>query len=241
MEQEPEWGHCGTEARLSAISTQYFLRHKCSQEWVIQQGTSEVEGLGYKWARLRYGKIRHPNLGCAIAVSVSSQESASPVPVPASGQVHAALMLQVTQRGLVNLQISAPRLQVLWPLLLGWQTCYIKITREVVPPCWLCSLSSAENVPERRKLETLVLSRKGRGGQGRASGGGLALILFVFSTCVSLGHQKRVGLREIQVQSLGAKHTNLQSCFKGWMKSFIHSSAVYSVFTKLLKSQKWIV
>lgn len=221
MDQEPEWGHCGTGARVSAISTQYFLRHKCSQEWVIQQGTSEVEGLGYKWARLRYRKIRHLNLGCAIVVSVSSQESASLVPVPTSGRVHAALMLQVTQRGLVNLQISAPKLQLVWPFLLGWQACCIKITRQVVTPCWLCSLSSAENVPGRRELETLVLSRKGRRGEGRGEDLPSPCLFFQH---VSVWGTKRVwDLGRYRCSLLGLNILICRAVLQGeWNHSFIH-------------------
>lgn len=49
VEREPEWAQ-------SLPNIFFFLRHKCSQEWLIQQGASEVEGPGYKWARLQYRK-----------------------------------------------------------------------------------------------------------------------------------------------------------------------------------------
>ena len=74
--------------------------------------------------------------------------------------------------------------------------------------CGLGSLPSSENVPVEERLETVVLSRKGR--QRRGKGGG-SFIQHVSAR----GIKKTVERREIQVPFLGAKCTTLQSCFKG--------------------------
>lgn len=82
---------------------------------------------------------------------VSSQKSTTPIPVPTLGHVHTAVRLQVTQRWLINLTISVPKLQVIEHFLLGLQISFVKITWEIINLCGLCSLPSSENVPGKER------------------------------------------------------------------------------------------
>lgn len=156
VEQEPEWAQS-----LPNIFF-FFLRHKCSQEWLIQQGASEVEGPGYKWARLQYRETVTLDL-----------PSSSPGELKENHSSDSALCLcgSILQgyfrwlRWLLHLSVSIPILQLTELSFL--QAGSLEGAWHVMNTCGFCSLCSPTNGQGQLGLWSWCLPDKGAEGASR--------------------------------------------------------------------------